>query len=66
VLARAARSLDDHEGRGVEVEFSRAAGKLYLLGSRAISGLEEEPAHAAPFTVAAPAADMALPMKTLR
>ena len=54
VLARAARSLDDHEGRAVELGFCRAAGKLYLLGSRAIPGLEEEPARAAPFTVTTP------------
>ncbi|MCX5795326.1 MAG: PEP-utilizing enzyme [Elusimicrobia bacterium] len=66
VLARAARSLDDGEGRGVELEFCRATGRLYLLGSRGIPGLGEEPARAAPFTVAAPASDLTLPIQRLR
>jgi hypothetical protein len=66
VLARAARSLDDHEGRGVELEFSKASGKLYLLGSRLIAGLDEEPARSAPFTVETPAAADVAPVLPLR
>ena len=85
VLARAARSLDDHEGRGVELEFCRAAreendvarslppsiragaaGKLYLLGSRAIPGLGEEPARAAPFAITPPAGATVEPVRDLR
>ncbi|MBI5240177.1 MAG: hypothetical protein HY926_06870 [Elusimicrobia bacterium] len=66
VLARAARSLDDHEGRGVELEFCKAAGKLYLLGSRPIAGLDEEPARAAPFTVEVPASATVAPVQALR
>jgi hypothetical protein len=65
-LARAARSLDDHEGRGVELEFCKGAGKLALLGWRPIAGLDEEPARAAPFTVAVPASADVAPVLPLR
>jgi phosphohistidine swiveling domain-containing protein len=65
-LARAARSLDDHEGRGVELEFCRAADRLYLLGSRAIPGLGEEPARAAPFTIIPPTGATVEPVRDLR
>jgi hypothetical protein len=65
-LARAARCLDDQEGRGVEIEFSRAAGRVYLLGSRAIAGISEEPARAAPFVVTPPASATVEPVRELR
>ena len=66
-LARAARSLDDHEGRGMEIEFDFSAGKLYLMGARPIPGLGDEPApQAAPFTVAVPAAATVPPVMPLR
>ena len=48
-LAKASRVLDGHFGRGVELEFAFAEGKLYLLGVRPIPGIEEEPARASSF-----------------
>ena len=66
VLARAARALDDHEGRGVELDFCRTAGRIYLLGSRAIPGLGEEPARASPFTITPPASATVPPVQPLR
>jgi hypothetical protein len=66
VLARAARSLDDQEGRGVQLEFCRAAGRLYLLGERAIPGIDEEPAQAAPFAITPPASATVPPVQPLR
>ena len=65
VLARAARSLDDQEGRGVELEFCRAAGRLYFLGSRAIPGLGE-PARAAVFIITPPVSATVAPVQALR
>ena len=66
VLARAARSLDDDQGRGVELEFCRAKGKLYFLAVRAIPGSGDEPARAAPFSVPPPATATVAPVKPLR
>ncbi|MDD5629487.1 MAG: hypothetical protein PHU21_10515, partial [Elusimicrobia bacterium] len=66
VLARAARALDDQEGRGVELEFCRGADGVFLLGSRAIPGLGEEPARAAPFTITPPAGATVEPVRSLR
>ena len=65
VLARAARSLDDQEGRGVELEFCRAAGRIYLLGSRALPSLGEEPARVAVFTITPPASATIPPVQPL-
>jgi hypothetical protein len=65
-LARAGRCLDDQEGRGVELEFCRAAGRLYLLGSRAMPGIDEEPARAAPFAITPPVSATVAPVKPLR
>jgi hypothetical protein len=65
-LARAARCLDDHDGRGAQIEFCKAAGRLYLLGARAIPGIDEEPAGAAPFTITPPAPAAVEPVQALR
>ncbi|HAM36785.1 MAG TPA: hypothetical protein DEB40_12315 [Elusimicrobia bacterium] len=60
-LARAARGLDSHNGRGQEITFVWDSGKLYLLGSRPMAG-DEEPARAAPFAVTPPvSADVPVP-----
>ncbi|MFA6004690.1 MAG: PEP-utilizing enzyme [Elusimicrobiota bacterium] len=55
-LVRAGRGLDDHEGRGMELDFAWAGGKLYLRACRPMVQAEAGGADAPVFSVAPQAA----------
>ncbi len=59
-LAKACRFVDAHFGRGIELEFVFAKDKLYLLGVRPISGIEDEPVRA-PSAIEIPQPEVTIP-----